>query len=365
MERLNDFEKKQMKDFIIEQGFEGRKSSGRWKKQLVVAAAVIMIGIPALGAAFPAWGQRIPIVGGVFEEHGAFVYENLGQIWPTIAELQEFSTEVNLSGELGSVVITIEESVFDGKRLSFSYTIEGNRNLGSYPQIDIENLGLLVDGEDQQDGAGWGFRPSVLQRVSRNEYIGVSTIYFSNLLGVIDNGVVHFDVIFNNRSWHAAFPIERVDLENIVINETFNNDGFEITIISVLNTPSGMVMHYRYELPVGYGLDFLVENGEIRTEQNAEMKFRIQDDLGNEWARIFGSVESEWIGTDLRTSVTSNYVGWLDFSDVTRRGEGSYYAEGNYHAAANYLIITPYIGVLDEGVMIREVILGEIRIDLP
>ena len=66
VEKLNDIEKKQMKDFIIEQGFENRKKSGTWKKGVAVAVAVIIIGIPIFGATFPALAQNIPIIGGFF-----------------------------------------------------------------------------------------------------------------------------------------------------------------------------------------------------------------------------------------------------------------------------------------------------------
>ena len=350
MEKLTDIEKKQMKDFITEQGFAGRQTVGVWKKQLVAVVAVVMIGILAFGFTFPAWGQYLPFVGRIFEvfehPHGAII---------EFDHLQEFVTEVNLSGSIGNAEVTIQDIVFDGKKLYFTYTIESSRRSIRNTQIDIRNLRLFVDGEDVQADKGWGLRPGSLLKVSENEYISIAVIYFSNFLGVIDNGEVYFDVELTRGSdeiWSVSFPIERVDVAHTVLNETFASDGFEMTITSILNAPSGILMHFLYEMPVGYGLDFDVYD-------NATVIFRILDDLGNEIEAV-GSGEGE-LGRDIVT----RHAGWLDFTDLMTPSTENGYGSAQIHPEASQLTIIPYVLIHDGAyVGIREVILGEIVIEL-
>ena len=366
MQRLDDIKKRRVIDHAVELGMEGRKKSGVRKMHLLSAVAVVFIGFIVYGFTFSAWAQRIPDADGIFELHALLEYEQRGVVWPLLGHLQEFVSEVDLSGELGRSVITIEEVVFDGTRLFFGYTIEGNINSSRSDRIDIENLGFIVDGEevqclDQSDAGGWGARPSIFHRISNNEYIGVFTIYFDTHFGLVDNGIVHFDVIFDNDSWHVSFPIERIVLEEIVINETFSYDGFEMTVTYLLDTPSGMMMYYEGIFPIGYGHDLWIENGEVRTSQNAEMTFRVHDNLGNEWYnfQINGGGFQE---SDLGTTIITGVNGWIGIAADAPWADEKMIDPQN----ADYLIITPYVRILGSNERtIREIILGEIRINLP
>ena len=102
MDKLTTFEKQQMKGFIIEQGFEGRKATGRLKKQIIAVAAAVLIGIPAFGFTFPAIAANIPRIFDLFYTDEVFQTDRL----------QEFAQEVNITGEVNRMSISIEEAVF-------------------------------------------------------------------------------------------------------------------------------------------------------------------------------------------------------------------------------------------------------------
>jgi len=66
MQRLDDMKKRRVIDNAIEIGMAERRKTGVWKRYAMVAAAVIIIGIPAFGFSFPALAQHIPIIGELF-----------------------------------------------------------------------------------------------------------------------------------------------------------------------------------------------------------------------------------------------------------------------------------------------------------
>ena len=343
MQRLDDIKKKKAINYAVEIGMAGRKKSGMWKQQLIAIAAVVMIA----GFTFPAWGQNIPFVGRIFE---AFEHPHGGIV--DFGHLQEFATDVNLSGNIGNVEMIIQDVVFDGRKLYFTYTIESSsRSIRNF-QIDITDLGLIIDGEEVQANKCWGLRPGALQQVSGNEYMSVATIYFADSLGMIDHGDVHFNVVlingeghsFNSGSWSVSFPIERVDTGHTYINEVLADEGIEMLIMSTLNTPSGLVMRYFFEMPVG-------DNSEFSEAADVTVIFRILDDLENEIEAVGGS--EGWLDGSSALSHADWLVhfGWLDFTGV--------------HPEARRLVVRPYVFIYDEDdVRIREVTLGEIEIEI-
>ena len=320
MERLNDIEKQQMKGLMIERGFEGRKKIVVWKKQFVTAAAVVMIGIPILGFTFPALAQHIPIIGGIFE--------TIESDYEDFSRLQDFSNEVGIVGEVNGVSITgemrgmsitIEESVFDGQTVYFSYMIESNITLRENFHLRISRLGLRVDGVEVHGYSGWSASPGTLQQVSEGVYIGVGSVSFPDFHENLENAEVHFRL----GAWDVAFPVESIDREVVMLNESVGNDGFQAKITQAVISPIGTTLHFSFELSPNYyayaGWDFFVSSDE--TERSvAEMAFRIRDDLGNDYTQ-WGMMAS--------------------YSDHS--GNGTMQFSEALHPEASELIVTPYV----------------------
>jgi hypothetical protein len=270
-----------------------------------------MIGFPVLGFAFPALAQYIPIIGGIFERI-EFDYEDLSR-------LQEFSNEVNITGEVNGMSITIEESVFDGQTVYFSYVVESDRALGGNFQFGINDLGLRVDGVEVHDN-GWSGFPGALQQVSENTYIAVGYVSFPDFHEHLENAEVHFRL----GGWNVAFPIERMESEILLVDELIEADGFEVTITQAVFLPIGTTLHFSYEMPSDYlrvDWDFLVYSTESERSE-AEIAFRIRDDLGNEY--------TQW--SMMSSHDDHNGSGWIQFEEAL-------------HPEASGLIITPYMNV--------------------
>lgn len=350
MQRLDDIKKQRIIDNAVRIGLAGRKSSGAWKKQLIAAAAAVIIGLPVLGLTFPALAEQIPVIGRIF---AAFEDVEGERHLAHFLELQELANDVGLLIDLGDAIITIEQSVFDGRMLYFTYTVESDDRLVRNYQIDVRDLGLTIDGKEIPI-EGFGVIPRVLQQVSGNKYIGVASIDFDPALGVIDSGEIHFNInlidnediifggeltVFEAENFPVSFPIKRVGSDRVVINETLTNDGVEMTITSLLNAPSGLLLHYLYEVPAERNIF------DPRTEEIA-MSFRMTDNLGNEYY-AHGFLEE--VGR----------AGWLRLLDPSHP---IFSEEASYLTITPHLIITSrYTIELEE----RKVILGEISIELP
>ena len=310
---LNDLEEQQAIDEIVNKGFVGRKGAGGWKKQLVAVVAVVMIGIPIFGMAFPALAQQIPIIGRIF----AMIESD----YEDFSRLEEFSHEVNITGEVNGMSITIEETVFDGQTVYFTYIVESDSALGDNFHFNISDLGLKVDGIEVHGNRGWGASPGVLQQVSDYTHIAVGSVSFPSFYEQIENAMVHFRM----SGWNVSFPIEVVEGEIISLNETVSVDGFEATITNVTILPIGTTLHFSYEMAPGYytyvDWDFFVYSDETERLE-AEMRFRVRDDLGN--------VYEEWEMMGSHDGYQGD--GWIRFKEVL-------------HPNASALIVTPYMHI--------------------
>jgi len=130
MERLNDIEKKQMKDFIIEKGFEKREKGRTWKKVLVAAAAII-IGIPILGVTFPALAQHIQIIGGIFERIDLHEENRFGR-------LIDYAIPIGETQYADGFSISLIESFFDGEKIYLTFLVEGGRDFVNEGRVTID-----------------------------------------------------------------------------------------------------------------------------------------------------------------------------------------------------------------------------------
>jgi len=346
---------------IVERGLTEEKR--RLKRPFLMTAATLIFSLVLLGFAFPTYASQIPVIGGVFETfRGSRGYEHL----------QEFAQVAGTTGEVRGLIITIEESVFDGEIIYFTYTIESEEALDENFHLVVSNPRLEVDGEIISQGI-WGFGGSMRQ-VAEGRYVGVGEISLGNVEGArdIEEAIVHFRYF----DWQASFPIQRTDVIMIPINEDVGNEGFEMVVTHATLTPIATTFYFTGMAPEGYtdglGWDFFTASP---VPEGAEFwpDFELRDDTG----RIVGTtVTMGWGGCDGGYTCTGrNLTGYISI-------------RGPIHPDARSLILTPrvtldyvYLGdwrhtgggsVSFDDVIAnggswdqREVILGEIVIPLP
>ena len=280
MDQLTILEKQQMKGFILEQGFEGRKSSGGWKKRLIAVAAVILIGIPAFGVAFPAIAANIPIIGSIFER------EELHD-WPRLTELYEFASEVGVSVEDDGIAITINEVFFDGRRVYLSYVIEADRDLGEWIALAEGEIGLMIDGEHVSGGFGIGHA----ERLEGNIYVGVTSFTSGKLPSDIYNVEIflYISQLYRGEgdpiasgNWNFRFPVEVVDHKMFEVNQTVYYEGFEVTIYELMLSLTTTYFYFSTSTPMAM---YMTDGNEF----SADIEWEISDDLGYVY-ELFGGV---------------------------------------------------------------------------
>ena len=314
IEMPREQEVKQEIHTMNENGFRATGRSAK-KKYILIAVSLTLLMLLTLGFSFPNYARQIPIIGGIFELY----YQMTGTYTP---ELQEFAQKVNVTGTVEGMSITIEEAVFDGQNVFFSYLIESDHLLNREAGFDITNLGLIVNGVEIHDYGSWATSTGIPQQVAENEYIVVAMISFCRPLYDITEGVIHFDL----GGWNVAFPITRIESRENNHGLSAAYDGLEMEITQVIFTPLGINLHYTYEFPSAYGLGFidwsLFIDG-IATEQvRVTLDFQVLDDLGNEYQITAGAGQFE----------DSGFRGWVQLGQ-----------EG--HGTAREVIITPYFTI--------------------
>lgn len=341
---------------IVDKGL-GEEKRGL-KKPFLMTAATLIVSLFLLGFAFPTYASQIPIIGGIFE---MFDSENHHRDY---SSMQEFATETGLTGEINGLIVTIEETFFNGQTLYFTYRIESDRVLNEgYPSFQISEPEIWVDGVNIAEYSGFFSTPGLVQRISENNYVAVGSVGFMHLGENVESGEVRF--MLDN--WHVILPVERVAGNIVYINESVGNEGFEATITQMVVSPVNVLIYFAYIQPAEYdilGWDFFVRSP-VPEGVEARFNMRVIDDLGNEydWQMSSGGIVDDGVG------------GWLEIIEPL-------------HPEASELIVTPYFdihhwylgdwrhtgnGSVGSNEVIanggswdqREVILGEIIIPLP
>jgi len=264
VERLNDIEKKEMKDFIIEQGFEGRKKGWTWEKGLVVAAAVLVIGIPVFGVTFPALAQHIPIIGGIFDRGD--LHEADRYVW-----LSEYGIPIGETQYTEGFSITLMESFFDGERIYLAFLVEGDRDFVDEGRITFEHSHISIVFDETvitQIGSTPETYPGP-DNYSQIVVLSVATPHRS--LGDVDVAEVHYNIsrlvgyrdrVVAHGSWGFRAPIINIGSDHIDVNQTVYYRDIEATVYHVAVSPGGMRMHFSHTEP--------------------QLGWRVMDNLGNE-----------------------------------------------------------------------------------
>jgi len=233
-------------------------------RPLIAVVLVLVLGLPLFGIAFPALAQGIPLVGGFFE-----VFEDG---WRDFAVFQGIATsaDARVTGGPAGMTLTIEEVVFDGRTVHFAYRIDSEESLADVPMWEfllMSNVNLRINRRLQNVGMMRN-AAEYFQQVTDGVYIGLGFITFMD----IDTERADLDFVLGQ--WRVRMPLERVETEVIIVNETVERYGFVTTVSRVNISPIGIVIHY----------EFNARNAGMTDLQPADfVRFIIVDDLGNEF----------------------------------------------------------------------------------
>src|SRR5690606_31775870 len=135
-------------DAIIEQAFfetsAAKKKQRRWLAPAVAASvrsAAVLTASPALAN----YMAQIPVIGNVF---AIFSEEERG-----LLEYERFSEDVGLSQTSNGITISIEQAVYDGTKVTFTYTVESDQKLDS--SAHLTGSPILLEAEGPTGGMEW------------------------------------------------------------------------------------------------------------------------------------------------------------------------------------------------------------------
>jgi len=160
---LNDIEEMHAINKIVDLAFEGRRRSANWMRNIAVAVAVVVIGIPTLGYTFPAFAQQIaehvpaieniPIIGGIFARRDIHEDEWLEDMAP-------YAIAIGQRQEADGVAITLNEAYFNGRDIYLTYHVESERSLDRnawWFNYDLgQEIRVLVDSQEIPTGGHTG-----------------------------------------------------------------------------------------------------------------------------------------------------------------------------------------------------------------
>jgi len=320
MDRLDDIKKQRIINNAVELGLAGRGKSVVWPRKLAVVAASIIIGISVFGYTFPALAQHIPIIGGIFERedlHGMQRFNSIGDLVGVVA----------ISAESNGVTVTIEEAVFDGYSVYFTFAIDGIVADGRLAPV-TSDFRMLVDGQEvevdtelmvwvgeEDTFVGTGIIRSMerLEEVSAAEV----TIYFTDFYAYDSEWELYSAATGN---WDFRFSVDVVEYERVVVDQSSSREGFELIIDEIVLTPVTTRLYVSGVVPTGESPATFGDTLGLAIEG----RWGLRDDLGNTYRSVTGGG-----------------------GEVRGRYFNMWYTLEAIHPDASYLIVTP-LGFINE-----------------
>lgn len=255
-------------DFIIENAFletaPPKKVKRQRRKWLVPAAAasVLFIAITTTSlttsAAIANYMAQLPIIGNVFtifaeEEEGLLQYER-------------FSEKVGLSQTSNGVTISIDQAVYDGTNVTFTYTVITDEKLDSssritgFPQLlEEEGVSASMDWELTEGGlVGINTIPHLNEEAAQVNILWEPTSLYT------ENGEIEGE-------WKFEFAVDQLKKDPIILDEK--------------NTESGVTIHFTEvtftDIAVNIAYQQLVDPALLTEWEAVEAELIAQDNLGN------------------------------------------------------------------------------------
>lgn len=279
---VDELEKERVKQMVREsmaKSAEESGSSGGLEKRkrrtfvTVAAIAVMVAGLFRFGLAFPAYAKEVPVIGDIFR------FLNGGRTG--VYDLYTASTlDIGMVKEDNGIEVTLNQGVYDGRTLAFTYTIKTAEDFGERPYLDSDvnvDFASGITGREQ------------LQRVGPGVYVGQSSYTFfgekeqgerkdiSFLWRV--SGITRMDENARMEEngttvcrLNYSVSLKALDYKAVDIAENQERtQNMAISLNRLSATPINTIMYYTEETP--HNLSNAVQ-----------IEWKIKDDLGNVYA---------------------------------------------------------------------------------
>lgn len=253
-------------DTIIENAFLETAPPKAKKRHswLLPAAAASVLGIGISAAALTAspalanYMAELPVVGNVFsifaeEEEGLLQYER-------------FSEDVGLSQTSNGVTISIDQAVYDGTNVTFTYSVAAKKELDD--TAHITGIPELLEAEGPNASMTWEVIEGRIVGMNAMTHVSKDTAQVNVLWEpeslATDDGEIEGD-------WKFAFAVDQLTKEPIALDEKVKESGVTVHFTEV--TFTGIAVNIAYQQ--------LVDPALLEEWEHVEAELIAKDNLGN------------------------------------------------------------------------------------
>lgn len=304
-------------DAIIEEAFFESSASKKGKRRnwliSAVAASFLVVGISAVtlisSPVLANYMSQLPVVGNVF---AIFAEEEEG-----LLEYERFSEDVGLSQTSNGVTISIDQAVYDGTKVTFTYTVDSEEELDA--SAHLAGVPQLLEAEGSNSSMEW-------------ETVG------TGLVGIAE--ITHPDE--SARQVNVRWEPESLNTES---GEIKGDWKFEFAVAQLMNTDainldetvrnSGVAVHFSTitftEISVNIAYQQLVEPSVLEHWEAVEAELLAQDNLGNVYPVPYngGSTpggartqeDFEWTATVRGLSPAAETLTFYPFAHISKFSE--------------------------------------------
>lgn len=163
----------------------------------------------------------------------------------------ELVSNIVATSKSNDVEMTIEEAIYDGERISFSYVVESKEPISEY-QIDNFNISFK---EEARAAIGKSTDAENYEKVTANKVAGIGTVNFLQNEELPKEIEVHpyYAVVINGKYEIFQFEFKLSKTENVKTIApmiTRQNNESEFTVKEIKRTPITTVVNMSFKRPV-------------------------------------------------------------------------------------------------------------------
>lgn len=304
-------------DAIIEQAFfetsaAKKKKQRRWLAPAVAASVLFIGSSAAVLTASPVLANymaQIPVIGNVF---AIFSEEERG-----LLEYERFSEDVGLSQTSNGITISIEQAVYDGTKVTFTYRVESDQKLDS--SAHLTGSPILLEAEGPTGGMEWepveGGIAGIAEILHLDEEAKQVNVQWEPVSLYTEHGEIVGD-------WKFEFAVAQLkNLEPLILDQKVSNNGVSVHFDKVTFT----------DISVNIAYQQLVEPSLLQDWQYVEAELLAQDDLGNVYPVPYNggttpggsrtAEDLEWTATVRGLSPEAKTLTFYPFAHISRVAE--------------------------------------------
>lgn len=238
---VSEFERERIKKKLRKQ-----VKSHKTLKKVAIAAGLsfaVILGTVSFAVSNPVYAESIPIIGNIF----TFINKENSKLY---SGYLENANEINVTKEDKGVSVTIQNAIFDGRTITYTYEIKTNKDLG-------ENVSTGSSLSSIKNYYGGLSGSSGIKKVSDCTYVGQDTYTINERRDKIEF-LIDIDHIWNmdqdesqaiKGNWVFNINLDAIENEVTPINKTIEKDGIELSINNITKTPVSCIVEYSFKVP--------------------------------------------------------------------------------------------------------------------